>query len=321
MGEYTPTYDEYGRRSGGYTPEIPFTWSDNCGYTSDPNNKIPDPDRGKIIFNVNNTLNILPIPSSSSSSTQILIPPQTITSNYSKHWKISSENSNLSFGSKVQFNLYKDNSDTNLYLKGNNTLSIQNTKDIFNNKDITFNIYALNDDGTLKTSGPIKNGDTVFLYSILFGILNNTCFILYSPDLVDRDNDKGTNTADIINKSILQLVIYNPTQTNDRFVLSCDQVNINYLQNNFDDGYKTVNYPFLVMSITQHERLNLPRKNMMFHPDTGVIVKRYYGPPDYALLGDTVLVNQSEPVKNGIMLTFCKITNNINPEKPFCKPS
>lgn len=320
IGEYVYTYDEYGRTTGGSNVQKTFTWSDNCGYTSDPNNKIPDPDQGKFIFNVNNTLNILPIPSSSASSTQILIPPQSITSNYYKHWKISSENSNLSFGSKVQFNLYKDNSDTNLYLKGNNTLSIQNSGNNYNNKDITFNIYALNDDGTLKTSGSIKNGDTVFLYSISFGILNNTSFIIYSPDLVDKSNEQNNN-ANIINKSILQLVIRNPTQINDRFVLCSDEVNVNYFVNNFDDGYKNVNYPFLVMSITQHERLNLPRKNMMFHADTGVIVKRYYGPPDYALLGDTVLVNQSEPVKNGIMLTFCKITNNENPEKPFCKPS
>lgn len=268
-----------------------------------------------------------------------------------KTWVIRTNGNDVKVGTKVQLQLYG----TNLWLS-KNTLVSRNDIDTSWSGDSTFFVYAQtsDDDGNriiyeTDADSSIKNGYVIGLCGLdgnfisvndngsLTSNVSNNKFVLFAPDLLDYKQETTSLTtiysdklvtSTIKNNTAIQLFYYNPTKSIDRYVFCAIGNEVKCAPNVFDDDYMNVNFPYLLLSIRQHQRLKLPSVSLIFCSDYcwdggrgGDTFYRHSAPPGYAMFGDTFKnagCNDSNWLDK-MTLTYCKIDNPFNPDKPYCK--
>lgn len=285
-----------------------------------------------------------------------------------KTWIIHSDTSNMteiSVGDRVRLQLH----DTNLWLSDNTLVSKNKSPELAvadASRDFIVYAYKMDDSEPLAKGQKIKNGMIIGLFcknsnflsvnkdgSLINNVSNNR-FIIYTPDLIDgyaetaggklnplyqSDASKFKN-ATITSGTAVNLYFYNESayfnneNINDsRWLLALKDNTLKCCENTFDDDYRNVNYPFLLMSVKIHERLRYRKQRLIYCSDycwdssnsirgsgNGDTLWRYYSPPDYATLGDTYIPSyaNNDDIKRKFTLTFCKITNPGNADEPFC---
>ena len=272
-----------------------------------------------------------------------------------KTWIIYSQDETIKVGSKVRLKL--NGSDVNLWLSNNTVKSKDFNPAMFTDGDTSCNfiVYALDDNINRvpqKFEKEISNGMIIGLYceansflsvntdGSLTNNVSNNQFLLYAPDIIDKDSTafptgKGnTNLAWIKNKTAVQLYYDDLGRPNHRGVLALKNLQLKVWANDFDDDYIGVNYPFIVMSVTQHNRLGLKEQELIYCgggrcPEGNGgndSLNRFTPPPGYACFGDVYFVNRrinnipgNKDYFPQLNLIFCKIDNPSEPDNPFCK--